>query len=885
MGFSSVMRCAVLTLLPTALAISAVDLATSLKITFEVHDNYLQTCEYANYGVCFTGSIQLDYLGTENITDKDWAIHFSSIRMLMQNNNTDFNITHTTGDNHILTPTAEFLGFTPSGSPYVITSLWENYMLFQTDLMPRWFVVGSDGSTVVVENTDTEDLESYSIPIGDVANTGDNLTKATDGNRFLSNVGLNVDVIQEPRLRIIPKPLVTKSGAGNIYLTNGLNVDDTVLPVDMQDAITQHLNRLGLKRSSSGHSITIEIAPGDMSNVTAVVDGYKLIVAATGSSVKAFDIGGAFYGVMSLFGLIHIDDDTIPEVTIEDAPRFPVRGAFVDVARNFHSKEAIMRIMDNMAAYKLNHFHIHLSDDEGFRLEIPTLPELTQIGSKRCYDPTETTCLSPQLGYGPTVKSEYDFYTGADFMELLQYAAARNIEVIPEFDMPGHCRAAVISMRARQDDTYRLDDPEDTTYIRTVQFYGRESCLNPCVPGSTNWIKEVISQVKTMYTKSNLTMKSWHFGGDEVTNIYTGAGYAAVNNSWKSEPFEDSPACQTWIAARNITLENITTEWGIEVSQFLESENVTDMYAWNDGFKGIAHAEFATDKTLVNLWDTVFWGADQSVSDFVELGHEVILSCPDFLYFDMPHERNPNERGYYWASRTSSTRKVFSFAPENLPQTAEYVPQYSGNPYEVNASSTAPTIKGIQGQVWSETVRTDEELGYMMFPRLLALAERAWHKADWELEYVPLQTYNQETNHVDKAALKWDTEEFMGVLGNRELAKVVATGVTMYVPPPGISYKNGIFAANIDTAGIKIEVDVGLGFKPYSKPMNVDAVKIQARSYIGSLRSRVVEIDTSECHCDTNDTFVCSLNVSSFDNTFVCENDVPQKYFIDSLVL
>jgi hexosaminidase len=143
-----------------------------------------------------------------------------------------------------------------------------------------------------------------------------------------------------------------------------------------------------------------------------------------------------------------------------------------------------------MAAYKMNKFHFHLSDDEGWRIEIPGLPELTDIGSKRCHDLTETKCLLPQLGSGPNANNNGSgYFSKADYIEIVRYAQARNIEVIPEIDTPAHMRAAVVSMEARyqklskagkmaEANEYRLLDPTDTSNLTSVQFYDKKNCLN-----------------------------------------------------------------------------------------------------------------------------------------------------------------------------------------------------------------------------------------------------------------------------------------------------------------------------------------------------------------------------------------------------------------------
>jgi hexosaminidase len=163
------------------------------------------------------------------------------------------------------------------------------------------------------------------------------------------------------------------------------------------------------------------------------------------------------------------------------------RGLHVDVARNFHSKAEILAILDQMAAYKLNRLHLHLADDEGWRVEIAGLPELTTIGSRRCHDLAERTCLLPQLGAGPDPSAPVNgFYSRADYIEIVRAAQARHIQVIPSFDMPGHSRAAIKAMEARaarlraegkpeaEAGRYLLSEAGNASVYSSIQHYRRQ---------------------------------------------------------------------------------------------------------------------------------------------------------------------------------------------------------------------------------------------------------------------------------------------------------------------------------------------------------------------------------------------------------------------------
>ena len=145
-----------------------------------------------------------------------------------------------------------------------------------------------------------------------------------------------------------------------------------------------------------------------------------------------------------------------------DAPRFGYRGFMLDVARNFQPKASVLRTLDLLARYKLNKFHFHLTEDEGWRLEIPSLPELTSVGARRGHTLDSSAFLPPAWGSGPLVDRPWGsgFYSRADYAEILRYAAARHIEVIPELEMPGHARAAIKAMEARQRALLKAGDAE-----------------------------------------------------------------------------------------------------------------------------------------------------------------------------------------------------------------------------------------------------------------------------------------------------------------------------------------------------------------------------------------------------------------------------------------
>ena len=221
----------------------------------------------------------------------------------------------------------------------------------------------------------------------------------------------------------------------------------------------------------------------------------------------------------------------------------------------------------------------------------------------------------------------------------------------------------------------------------------------------------------------------------------------------------------------------------------------------------------------------MFWGAHhQSARDWTSKNFTVIISSPDFLYFDMPYEVHPLERGYYWAARFNDERKIFSFAPNNLAQNAETSVDPDGQPYTAQTDTYWSGAYGLQGQLWSETVRTDEQMEYMLYPRLLVLAERAWHQAIWEVEYVPGREYSGgKTHYVNQGLLLEDWQNFANLLGQKELPKLDLYGVAYRISVPGARIHNDLLEMNIALPGLRMEysIDQGLSWKEYTQPVTV----------------------------------------------------------------
>ncbi|MDX7988943.1 beta-N-acetylhexosaminidase [Xenorhabdus sp. 12] len=858
-----------------------VESLSQLKVNFKVIDNQAGShgtdCAIlgADSAACNRVNITLSN-GSQAINAADWAIYFHSIRQILKLDNDQYKITHITGDLHKLEPTEKFKGI-KANERIVLPIIGEYWQIFSTDFMPRWYATSGDAIPKILKNTDTENISEF---LSDLEGEqwkrtiDDHNVLMTPENRFKKNI--QMAKISEDKLRgqIIPTPQELTIHSQDVDLSRGVKLELGGLDDPSIKVIRERFKSYNIALADNGYQIATQINANKFNNHWRVKGAYSLEITTKGAQIIAFDQSGVFYGLQSLLSLLPANGTPkIATLMAKDAPRFEYRGVFLDVGRNFHSKEAVLRLLDQMSNYKLNKFHFHLSDDEGWRLEIPDLPELTDVGSQRCHDLSETWCLLPQLGSGPDNNNMGSgYFSRQDYIDILNYAKARQIEVIPEIDIPAHARAAVVSMEARYNklmaqgkeqeaNEYRLLDPTDTSNTTSVQFYDRRSYLNPCMDSSKRFIDKVIGEIFSMHKEAGLPLNTWHFGGDEAKNIRLGAGYqdkdgpivphkGIIDQKIEDKPWAKSQACQKMIAQGVIKdVDELASYFAIEVSKIVRSHGIDTMQAWQDGLKHAKSAkDFATKHVAVNFWDTLYWGGYGSVNDWANKGYRVVVSSPDYVYLDMPYEVNPKERGYYWATRFNDEEKVFSFAPNNMPQNAETSVDRDGNRFNTDSNKHWPGAYGMSGQSWSETVRTDEQMEYMIYPRLLPLAERAWHRAGWELTYQQGREYKGGiTRYVDISALHHDWQRFANLMGQNELAKLDKAGVSYRLPVPGGRIIDGIFEANIALPGIAIQysLDDGKTWQIYNdrqRPSVSGQVKIRSVSSDGKRFSRIDEV-------------------------------------------
>ena len=788
---------------------------------------------------CFSAA--LDLTTPKTLPTGDWSLYLGFAENVLPLNSDTFTLASVNGSLHRIAPKPgmvkagttyrlNFMGPTHFFSPYI---LLPNVYVAQEGLKPR----------VVAATRPKRDPQShleelpFITPFTDEAQLAtqrpdDATVWLTPERLFEQDVQRHLDV-GAPEFIILPTPAKAAHLDGPaIDLTAGVRLAlQGIGSSDIAPALAAF--RRGVPVGDTGALLAITTDPA------MKPESYRITAKSGAIAITCADAAGASYALRSLAQQAVYEKLHLKPLEIEDAPRFAFRGLMVDMGRNFHPKTQILAVTEQMAAFKLNKLHLHLGDDEGWRLQIDGLPELTGIGARRCHDPAETHCMMPFLGIGPDpVAPATGHLTRADYIEILKAAKARQIEVIPSFDMPGHSRAAIIAMKARarrliaegrleEAARYRLDEPEDKTVYSSIQHYN-DNTLNVCLPSTYTFIGKVIDSLKALHQEAGLPLRIYHIGADETAG------------AWK-----DSPACQKFMADQHLTLEQLGSVFLARVAGILRDKGIKPA-GWSDGLSSLDPAQIPS-KLQSNSWGNLFGGGITEAHRHANQGWDVVMSTPETLYFDMPYAADGWERGTDWASRATDLYKVFSFMPENLGANAAVMTDRQGK--GVTVADIVPLaagrrITGMQGQLWSETIRSPQIADYMLFPRTLALAERAWHKGGWEPGYVAGKSYAFGDGSVDAKSLLTDWNGFQAKLIPR-LAELDRANITYRLPVPGARVANGLLEANAPIAGLKIQYRTGEApWRPYSGPIAVTgSVALRTVSPDGKRVSRAVHIN------------------------------------------
>jgi hexosaminidase len=576
--------------------------------------------------------------------------------------------------------------------------------------------------------------------------------------------------------------------------------------------------------------------------------------------INGTDNAGVFYGIQTLLSLLPVnafagavDNVTLEVMTIEDAPRFHYRGIHIDVARNFQQKETILHILDLLAFYKINTLHFHLTEDEGWRIEIGQLPELTQVGGQRQHTTIDAPAVHPAYGSGPFPYAEgtygSGYYTREDFIEILRYATARHIRVIPEVNVPGHSRAAIKAMEARYNrfmdegneeaaNEYRLIDPEETSVYLSAQSF-TDNVINVARESAYRFFETVVDEIIDMYREADAPLEIFHTGGDEVPQGAWSESPMAGELMERIPGITEPRNLQAYFFERAIA---ILRERGLKAGGW---EEVALLW---DGEGGYApNPQFADGTVIPYMWNSL-WGHQDLAYRLANMGYPVVLCHVSNFYFDLAYNKDPREPGHTWAG-FADTRDAWYYAPFDMFKTT--IRDNMGRIIDVDTEyahmerikpEARERVLGIQAQLWSETILGRDMLEYYMLPKMIGMAESAWAAGR------SFETIDDRGQREAEALRKWNI--FANTLARRELPRLARLhgGYNYRLPLPGAVIENNTLRANIEFPGLDIRYttdgqDPEINSELYTGPVEVTGqVRLRAFDAAGrSSRTVIIE--------------------------------------------
>ncbi len=492
-------------------------------------------------------------------------------------------------------------------------------------------------------------------------------------------------------LAIIPEPVSTSVMQGEFTLAQTVNIEASSKETEAAvNALSHRLTTAtGCKVNVTASAANAQVKLILNKNIDSKLkkEGYSLSVTPKAVTIKANDAAGLFYGVQTLLQLFPKEIESnevikntqwkIPCVEIIDYPRFEWRGLMLDVTRHFFTKEEVKKFIDDMVRYKYNILHLHLSDDEGWRVEIKGLPRLTEVGAWRVKKEGYFGTFSPPAPDEP--RTYGGFYTQDDIKEIVRYAKEKFVNILPEIDVPGHSLAAVVSYPELS------CTPEANTYVvrsgEPIMDWSHgappialvDNTLCPANEKVYSFLDRVFTQLAELFPFGYI-----HVGGDEVPQNFWQKN-AQITSLAKREGLKDMHAVQGYFMRK--------------VEQIVNSKG-KKMIGWDE----ITEAGVAPSAAIMS------WRGTKFGIEAANKGHDVVMSPSTFAYLDYMQGDSIVEPRVY-ATLRLSTAYQFDPAPEGV---------------------DASHIKGGQANLWSEQLYNVRHLEYMLWPRGLAIAESVW---------------------------------------------------------------------------------------------------------------------------------------------------------------
>jgi hexosaminidase len=507
-------------------------------------------------------------------------------------------------------------------------------------------------------------------------------------------------ISQTNKMLIIPEPVEMKQGTGEFEITSKTSFYFSKLDANAT-AIIAAINKDFSKaagfsfKAVQGEAVSKNSVQFKLLSSTDTAignEGYRLDVSSERIIISANKPAGLYYGMQTLLQLLpnEIESNqqvnnvkwTVPVVSIMDKPRFGWRGMMLDVSRHFFTKDEVKNFIDNMARYKYNMLHFHLTDDQGWRVEIKSLPKLTEVGAWNVKKTGDFYKLSQPADDEP--RDYGGFYTQDDIREIVQYAKEHFVEVMPEVDIPGHSLAAVASYP----DLSCSPGIKKVNSGETFMDWGREGAIarvdNTLCPANENvyvFLDKVFTELATLFPSQYI-----HMGGDECAKNFWEKS-DQVKQLMQKEGLKDMNAVQAYFVSR--------------VSKIITSKG-KKMIGWDE----------ILDGGLVPTATVMSWRGMKGGIEAAKMGHEVVMTPNDFVYVDFMQSDVAIEPPVY---ATLRLKKTFEYEP--IPEGVD-----------------PKLIKGGQANLWTEQIYNERHLEYMLWPRGFAISEILWSpkgKKNW----------------------------------------------------------------------------------------------------------------------------------------------------------
>ncbi|MDB5086471.1 MAG: beta-hexosaminidase [Mucilaginibacter sp.] len=548
---------------------------------------------------------------------------------------------------------------------------------------------------------------------------------------------INAAAQESARYPLIPYPAKLTTGKGSFIITSKTSI--TVAERfwneadELNDLLSKGLGRkLSITKSGKPHAIKVVYDAA-----IAAPEAYRLTITSQQVIIAAKDRAGIFHAVETIRQLlpVSVENGTVskqlllPAVTIEDHPAYEWRGMHLDVSRHFFSIGYLEKFIDRMALYKMNKLHLHLTDDQGWRIEIKKYPKLTEEGAWRTFNNQDSACMKRAVDNPDfTIDKEHiiqrdgktlygGFYTQNEMKGVVAYAAAKHIDIIPEIDMPGHMMAAINAY------PFLTCNGEN----KFGELFSKPIC--PCNETTFEFAENVFNEIMEIFPSKYI-----HIGGDEVDRS-DWAKSDACKALMQKEGIKDLPALQSYFINR--------------MEKFFNSKG-RKMIGWDEIIEG-----GITKTAIIMYWRT--WVPDAPVKA-AKNGNTVIMTPGEPLYFDA----QPDQYSVY---------KVYHFNP--IPKALN--------------KQEAKTIIGAQANIWTEMIPSEKRADYMYMPRMTALAEMLWTNDQNKYDsYV--KRLVQQYNRMDALKINYRLPDLPGLLNEYVFTDVGKLSIARPLPNLSIRY-------------------------------------------------------------------------------------------------